>query len=513
MKRVLFAVLLTVTCVSCTISFAQTTPLRNPGFDIVVEGQIADWVNPDYWSGEFVPVTEPLRSGRHAAQLSTALKHNRHWGRIHSNVMPVTVGLQYRFSVWARGTGELKLGVINYLQEREGKPPYESIWQEQPTPLGEQWQEVVFEFTPVDVDAIRVALMIEVEGENAAAVLDDADFQISRSAEGEVRAPAYMMIPAGDTAEMTVDVVFTDGMPHDAAITLVKSSEEETEQIHLALTDGRAEYAVRTPDAPELIRLDFVQVQMGTVATTYVDVVDEQTFSAFAEAAGRTAVGELPVHLLFLGDSLTDFLRGHNYTDQVAFWLNRVHGGEVSYRNAGIGGDFITRMWQRLNGEAGVHRLHDYDDLYEPVPQRIFILLGHNDTRLSSGSDFTQTTVAPEDFRDLYTQTVNKLKVDTGAQVTILSSTSSVYEITRPRAEAIVESGRPASLFGKPELLEQFNEIAREVAGATGAEYLDVYEPTKNHPDKPSLFTADGVHMTLAGHHLVALELLKHLGR
>ena len=186
--------------------------------------------------------------------------------------------------------------------------------------------------------------------------------------------------------------------------------------------------------------------------------------------------------------------------------------GQVSVKNAGVGGDYIRRVWQRLNGEATVYRLEAYDDLYEPRPGRVFIFLGHNDSKLTSGSEFTVSVVPPEEFEDLYRKAIEKIQQDTGAEITILSSTSSVYEITKPRAEELLATRGAASLFGKPEVLENYNAIAKKVADDLGCTYLDVYEPTRTHADKPTLFMADGVHLNLDGNHLVALKLLEHLG-
>jgi len=39
-----------------------------------------------------------------------------------------------------------------------------------------------------------------------------------------------------------------------------------------------------------------------------------------------------------------------------------------------------------------------------------------------------------------------------------------------------------------------------------------VYEPTRTHPDKPSLFMPDGVHVNNRGNRLLALEILKYFG-
>jgi len=100
-----------------------------------------------------------------------------------------------------------------------------------------------------------------------------------------------------------------------------------------------------------------------------------------------------------------------------------------------------------------------------------------------------------------------------GAPFTLLSPTSSVYEITKANADKAVAAGRGASLFGKPEVMEQYTKLTQEVAAATGGDFIDVFTPTRDFPNKPTLFTGDGVHLSLEGNHLVALEMLKHLGK
>ncbi len=60
--------------------------------------------------------------------------------------------------------------------------------------------------------------------------------------------------------------------------------------------------------------------------------------------------------------------------------------------------------------------------------------------------------------------------------------------------------------------MEQFNAIAREFAADTGADFVDVYTPTKAVEDKPSIYLPDGVHINMEGNWIVALEVLKGLG-
>ena len=58
--------------------------------------------------------------------------------------------------------------------------------------------------------------------------------------------------------------------------------------------------------------------------------------------------------------------------------------------------------------------------------------------------------------------------------------------------------------------MEQFNEVLREVADETGCGWVHVYTPTKNRPNKPSVLTADGVHMKARRNVLVAGEILPY---
>jgi len=108
---------------------------------------------------------------------------------------------------------------------------------------------------------------------------------------------------------------------------------------------------------------------------------------------------------------------------------------------------------------------------------------------------------------------IEKIRSETGAEFTLISNTSSVYEVCAQRVVDRIAAGKSGgSLFGKPEAMEQFNAVLREVAAETGSRYLDVYEPTRTYPDKPSLFLPDGVHLNAQGNFLVALEILEHLG-
>ncbi len=498
-------------------SAADENLLRNPGFEALDAGERpTHWYCPDYWSGELSSVADPadVHEGQRAVLLRAAEKAGRHWGRIHPATMPVVPGLRYRFSVWAKGTGTLKLGAIHYFPERPDGTRYEVVWPDTVFGLTDAWQEAAYEFSPVSTDVRSVATMIEVEGEKAAAYLDDTVLAVVRRAAGELAVrPTYAMVRPDDSVTVSISAT-ADGKPlAGGAVTLVSDIPDALADAELALDPAGATSYTFTANAAEsgLARLNFVQPDIGEAATSFIDVVDREAHGQLAAAAQQARVDPLPAHFLFLGDSLTDFHRGYNYVDQVGFWLGTAHGGQVMVKNAGVGGDYIRRVWQRLNGDPQVYRAEAYDDLYDPKPTRVFIFLGHNDSKLTSGSDFKESVVPPDEFDELYRKTIEKIRHDTGAQITVISSTSSVYEITKPRAEELLATRGSASLFGKPDVLEHYNSIMQEIAQDLGCTYLDVYEPTRTHPDKPSLFMPDGVHLNLAGNHLVALKLLEHL--
>jgi lysophospholipase L1-like esterase len=511
-RHALPALALALLCGLCAAQAAN--PIANPGFETVADGAIQQWTLPAYWVGEVASIDDPaqVHSGSRAAVLKAAKSNDgKFWGRIHNVQVAAFFGLRYRLSVWAKGAGRLRLGIINYRPDKPGLEPYTWAWQDEPIALTGAWQQASFDFTPVDVNVDRVTAALNVEGEGAQACLDDVSLDVVRRAEGQVRAtPAYAMAKAGEPVEVRLRVTAGDQPLAGGHVTaLIRDPDQpRTEEITLD-PEGAATYSAAA-DAVGLHPLAFVVADLGAMATANVDVVGDETYQAFADAAARTHV-EPTAHLLFLGDSLTDFHRGWNYVDQVGFWLQQAHGDGVTVRNAGVGGDYITRVWQRLSGDPSAYRASMYDHLFEPKPTHVFVFLGHNDTKLTSGSGFTQAVVSPEDFESLFRQTIDRIRAETGAEITLLSSTSSVYEITKPNAEKLVQTRGSASLFGKPEVLEQYNAILQRIAQDTGCAYLDVYEPTRTHPDKPSLFMADGVHANLEGNHLIALEVLKAL--
>ncbi len=329
--------------------------------------------------------------------------------------------------------------------------------------------------------------------------------------------PSHAMTPAGGSAEVLVSLHNAAGQPQSGGLEARMDARTvaDAESFDLKISvDRPSKYSVKTDGLePGIHTVEFRHLPSKTTHKFYVDVVDRLTWEAFDQAAKQIEFKTLPVHLLFLGDSLTDLFRGQNYVDKIAFWLGRRLGSQATVRNAGVGGDYILRVWDRLNADPKSYRLEMYGDLYQPRPTHVFFFLGHNDSKLSSTSGYTRPVVEPSQYLETYRRAIRKVQQETGARIAVISATSSVYEITQATAEKSRTRGKPHNLFGKPEALEQFNALARQAAGECGADWIDVYEPTRLHRDKPSLFTADGVHVSNLGNRLLALKILEYLGQ
>ena len=496
--------------------------LANPGFESVRDGQVLSWSTPEYWSGAITPVADAgaARSEKRSARLTAAEKQDRHWGRVLQNVRVRSLtGRRFRYSMWVKGSGDFLLGCIEYRSPEKHKPHYKYRWQATPVDLRGEWQEAVFEFSVPDPEVRSLAIVAEVRGEGSEAFLDDAAFVLYQQPGFTVSAvPSHAMVPVGETLDVEIRVE-QNGKPLDGGqltvLTMVPDQEAVSREVKVSAS-GAAVFPFKAASgaAMGIHRLVIAHSASGAVVDCYVDVTDRETWNTFAAAAERAKVAPVSAHLLFIGDSLTDQQRGYNYVDKLAFWLQRSYGAKLAYRNAGVGGDYISRVWQRMNGDAGAYRLSMYDGLFRPKPTHVFFFLGHNDSKVDSTSGYTRQCVDPETFEQQYRLAVRKVQKETGAKVIVMSATSSVFEICKGNADKRQAAGKAHNLFGKPEELEKFNAIAKRIAVELGADYVDVYEPTRTHPDKPSLFNShDGVHLTNAGNRLIALELLKYFSR
>ncbi|MEA3401047.1 MAG: GDSL-type esterase/lipase family protein [Armatimonadota bacterium] len=498
-------------------NLAQAAPgdnlLEDPGFE---DGP---WPQSPAWPGEIASVPEGARSGERAGKLVATERDGTHEATIYSGYVDATVGLRYRFVIHAKGEGILSLRSIQLRSDPEDRYIIERP--DNHMELSDEWQQIAIEIAPTDPLVRSIAAVVHLDGEGARAFLDDAVLTVMGLPGGELTVtPGYAMTAPGKSVSFRLAAGCDEGPITEGSVSIMMAAGGQTRRETVAITGETTTWQFDAPAEAEIgqMTVSFTNADAGVGATAWVDVVDAETWAQF-DTAAQAAEIDTPAHILFLGDSLTDLFRGHNYTDMVGFWLQRAHG-DVTYRNAGVGGDFITRVWRRMTDPENAYRGEMYDGLYEPTPTHVFIWLGHNDSKLKprpeyeSPEDYEFDPVVPLDtFEETFVQAIERIRENApAAEITIVSASSSVHEICRDRvANRIAEGESGGSYFGKPDVLEQFNAAMQEIAQQTGSGYLDVYTPTKTHPDKPSLFTADGVHINDAGNRLVAMIILRYV--
>ena len=231
---------------------------------------------------------------------------------------------------------------------------------------------------------------------------------------------------------------------------------------------------------------------------------------ALTQRMRRCRFSEEPKHLLFLGDSLTAYDAGRNFTDIAGAFLP----SSWSYTNAGIGGDDLPRLVKRLQGKPRTYRLEDFENLWQKTPDEIFLFYGANDTKSTwrNGGYPLPATVSEKQLKlleDLYG--IFKEKAP-HAEVTIISCSPGSFVHALENASSFREADLTHALFGIPENIENYNLTGKNFACEKGWGYLDFHKICTAHENPASLFLpGDGVHMTLEGHHLLATALLEYL--
>lgn len=216
-----------------------------------------------------------------------------------------------------------------------------------------------------------------------------------------------------------------------------------------------------------------------------------------------------PKHLLFFGDSLTAYDAGRNYTDIAGAFLP----DSWTYMNAGIGGDDLPRLAKRLQGKPRTYRLEHFDHIWDKCPDEIFLLYGANDTKAAWRDDYKIPQTTLEDEKNLWEEIFEVFNAKApNAKVTIISAAPGFHPYQQERTGRLKVQSIQHMLFGIPEHVKNFNRISRDFAERKGWNYLDFHRACVASGDLKQLFIPDdGVHMTLAGHQLLAALLLEHL--
>ncbi len=253
----------------------------------------------------------------------------------------------------------------------------------------------------------------------------------------------------------------------------------------------------------------------GKSIQLFSEAVAPAEFAALMQAAGNSKLPQ-GSKVLVLGDSLSDFERGRNYVDQLTFYLNSAGNGEkITFYNFGIGGDDIRRVTRRFIHHFDPKTPDEYfQKRYQGIDSvkydYVMIFLGQNDTKASSQSNYRTTFVAPAEQLSSYRRLLPELKRRfPEAKIILISPVHSDSARQNAIAEVILQRRDNVWKFGIEEHMERYDAMLKNLAGESGAFYIDLYTPSKNHPSRSTLFqSADGVHLSPAGERFVTLQIL-----
>lgn len=275
--------------------------------------------------------------------------------------------------------------------------------------------------------------------------------------------------------------------------------------------NGSIAYTFTPSNSKYGARIAAYSAPSGTAAEAFVCFTDDETLKSFEKSASAVKLKKT-LSILLIGDSLSDFSRGYNYANILCACLSEKNPGMVKLKNVGVGGDFITRIWERISAEsnnaAGSYRRYMYEDLSGSSPDVILIFLGHNDTKSTSDKNFTEPNVSPELQYTAYNKLLDYLKEKCpSAKIVLMSNVSSYLPIQEENAK---KRKTKYTLFGIPRFMEDFNNVLKKLAEERKLGFVDVYTVTKDAPDKENLFLPDGVHLSPKGNQLVAEILIKY---
>ncbi|MBN2293531.1 MAG: carbohydrate binding domain-containing protein [Pirellulales bacterium] len=521
MKRLVYlctvSAILILTSTLCT---GEDNALSNAGFEKAKGQSVENWEVPKHWSGTLVSDNTTSRSGKACGKLTAEEKGNKHWGRIWQSLkFSVFSGRKIRYSMWAKGKGEFLLGAVQYKPRIKDEKTYTYLWSEQVVTLTDKWQKVVYEFSVTNPNVNHLIAIAEIRGEGAEVFIDDASFAYFHKTDTKLSlTPALTMAFPGGTSEVAFALTENDKAITNSTIEVILMHVSGISIRSSVSTDtaGKAKLSVAIPkdSQPCSWRVVAFSTDTGASAEAFCDITAEDEFVKMDATAKKIKL-PAPLRILYIGDSLSDQQRGHNYTDKINFWLNRYNPGHATFNNAGVVGDHITRIWDRIrsiDGEKPVYRQDMYDKLLEPKPDIVFIFLGHNDTKASRKNDYKIPLVPTAVQEDTYKKVIAYIQKHCDARIVLLTASSSVYEICRANADKKIKLDKTAYCFGVPARMEEFNAVIEKLCHELKLDCVDVYKPTKNHPDKPSLFSPrDGVHLSKKGNQFIALQILKYL--
>ena len=432
-------------------------------------------------------------SGKHCAKVTAATPGKPASVYCSRFADGLLIGRRMKLDVQVRGTGTARIVVLPY---EPGTSKTSLIRGKKVTLSPDKWQRISFIYEPGKHVTARIAPAVELEGKE----LFFDDFRIFNAPEGAaIKAEKpYYLVPS----EKSFTVSYSEAKPlSPVSLHILNAAQKFTSFTAQSDAKGNVTFTL-PPQQPGTYQL--IASSGGSNTVSLVEAAPQKELAALQQAALKCAI-PAKSHILILGDSLSDFLRGRNYADKLALFLKHKN---VTVKNAGVKGDMITRVRDRLTG-VKTFRPKGYEGIFTPLPDIALIFLGHNDTVLRDGKIQVPFDEGLKAFRQVLTLLRKK---NPKMKIYLLTPVCSLRSVCLANMERRLKQGLGRIEFGRPELLEKYIQMLKELSKEFNCRLIDVYTPMKKMKDTTPLFNpGDGVHISEAGNRYVALEILKHL--
>lgn len=442
---------------------------------------------------------------------------NAFQGRIQKGLYvctPQIWGQKYDIVLEARGKGTVKFAYTPSMMRESKIAPKLTYLKESADLSPEEWKTYTAEILCTEPGVWRLNFNAELNGDDQS-YMEIASFNIKwhRPSQTISAYPKHiiaypgMPLAADFTLEKDCAINVFDGKAFSSA----KSSDGK---FHIDATAGTATLGENdsATGIPDTGRIGICSEEDAAAADVFIHTISKEDWDAIDAIASKIKIDK-PQRILFIADSLSDFDRGVNFVDKLEYWLNKNNPHKVSIHNAGIGGNYIEWVYNCVNGKSN-YRSHMYAGLLDQHWDHIFIFLGQNDTRhhyreLIDKPDYQPV---PEEKHAFYLKgALDTIRQKTQAKITLVSPISSNTEASARGAQYAKNKGREYVIFGEVDRVEAYYKTVEEVAKEYNLDYLDIYHPFKELPNKADMFTPDGVHLTLKGHTLFCTKLLEYL--
>lgn len=215
------------------------------------------------------------------------------------------------------------------------------------------------------------------------------------------------------------------------------------------------------------------------------------------------------MNLLFLGDSLTDYYRGHNYIDMACFFIDRLNPGMITADNRGIGGDNCRYMIRRLTSVEkdeksfpGSNNRARYFNMFNQKYDRIYIFIGANDSKVHSSTDWKVPYVTLPDQRKNIRAILKLLRRKfPRVPIVMIGAPNYHWELARKNALNRVKRYPKADvvMFCQVDDVKNFNRNAKAAAEEYNAKFIDTFSMTTVSKERKIMYEGDGVHLALPG--------------